>query len=446
MVLERSGRGASGDRFSILGFDPVEIFEASPGVGGDWLDRLAERVGSARSELRVPGLPLAGGWVGFIAYEAGPVLAGVRCARRGALSLPLVRFGLYDTLALFDHVERVWSVVAVDGGGCGCGCGARLVGGSARDRLDRLEGVLRGASRPPAVDWTRSIAARPVPAMSRAAYDERVARAKRYIAAGDIYQVNLTQRFSTRTGASAWEVYRRLRAANPGAYSGVVTCGGGAVLCSSPELFLELRDGWIRTRPIKGTRPRTGDGVLDAVRRRELIESAKDRAELVMIVDLLRNDLGRVSEFGSVRVERAADLEAHPTVYHLAATIAGRLRAESGWCDLLRACFPGGSISGCPKIRAMEIIEELETTERSAYCGSVGYIGLDGSMCLNVAIRTMVLAGGRLHLFGGGAIVADSDAESEYEETLAKTAGMVRALGVREAPAVCGGRRWGRSA
>jgi len=187
------------------------------------------------------------------------------------------------------------------------------------------------------------------------------------------------------------------------------------------------------TRPIKGTRPRVGDEVIDGLRRRELAGSEKDRAELTMIVDLLRNDLGRVCEFGSVRVVSAAELEVHPTVYHLVGTIEGQLRPEWDWADLLRASFPGGSITGAPKIRAMQIIDELEPTCRSVYCGSVGYIGLDGSVCLNIAIRTMIYEAGRLHLFAGGGIVADSDPADEYDETLAKAAGLLRALGYEPA-------------
>jgi para-aminobenzoate synthetase component 1 len=223
-------------------------------------------------------------------------------------------------------------------------------------------------------------------------------------------------------------VYRRLRVSNPAPLSALLIYGDSAVINASPELFLSLRDRHVVTRPIKGTRPRTGDEALDAVWSRELLESEKDHAELTMIVDLLRNDLGRVSEYRSVRVLAPADLEAHPTVFHLVGTIEGRLRPECTWADLFQATLPGGSITGAPKIRAMQIIDELEPTERSVYCGAIGYIGLDGSLQLNVAIRTMILDRGRIHLFGGGAIVADSDPDDEYDETLAKTAGLARSL------------------
>jgi para-aminobenzoate synthetase component 1 len=200
-------------------------------------------------------------------------------------------------------------------------------------------------------------------------------------------------------------------------------------LSSSPELFLQLRDGHVVTRPIKGTRPRIGDCRADAVYRRELIHSDKDRAELTMIIDLLRNDLGRVCSFGTVRVTEADKIEEHPTVFHRVATIEGDLKPGNNWLDLMRAAFPGGSVTGAPKIRAMQIIDELEPTPRGVYCGSIGWIGLDGSLSFNIAIRTMVQVGDLVHVYAGGAIVADSTPEGEYKEIIAKAAGMLQALG-----------------
>jgi len=265
--------------------------------------------------------------------------------------------------------------------------------------------------------------------MTHDQYLEKVRRILEYIAAGDVYQVNLTQRFTTPTAAPPLELYRRLRRTNPAAYAAWLGWGDGAILSSSPELFLDVRDGRVVTRPIKGTRPRIGDPVVDAAAQQELLHSEKDAAELTMIIDLLRNDLGRVCEFGSISVESASTLETHPTVYHLSSTIVGTLREGVSALDLLRAASPGGSVTGCPKIRAMQIINELEPSRRNVYCGSIGYLGLDGSMCMNIAIRTMILDRGMLHLHAGGAIVADSDPQSEYDETLAKARGMFRALG-----------------
>ena len=267
------------------------------------------------------------------------------------------------------------------------------------------------------------------PNMTRRAYLDKVRQAKRHIAAGDIYQLNLTQRFTVRTDTSPLDLYRRLRRTSPSSHAAFLPWGDVAVISSSPELFLELRGRHVVTRPIKGTRPRTGDPVADAVYRSELVESEKERAELNMIIDLLRNDLGRVCAFGTVRVTAAGDLEEHPTVYHRVATVEGRLAPEHDWLDLLRATFPGGSITGAPKIRAMQIIEELEPTPRGVYCGSIGYLGLDGAISLNIAIRTMVQMNDLVHVYAGGAIVADSIPEDEYDEVMAKATGMFRALG-----------------
>ena len=223
---------------------------------------------------------------------------------------------------------------------------------------------------------------------------------------------------------------------NPSSHAALLPWDGAAIVSASPELFLDLRDGRAVTRPIKGTRPRTGDAPLDAIHRRQLGQSDKERAELAMIVDLMRNDLGRVCAFGSIRVTDPGRIEQHPTVFHRVATIEGMLSPGRDWLDLLRASFPGGSVTGAPKIRAMQIIDEIEETPRGVYCGSIGWIGLDGSMSMNIAIRTMLQTRSKVHIYAGGAIVADSEPEQEYEEMLAKASGMFRALNC-ESPACC---------
>jgi para-aminobenzoate synthetase component 1 len=265
-----------------------------------------------------------------------------------------------------------------------------------------------------------------------------VQKIQEYIREGDVYQVNLTMGFDVRTDARPEELYCRLRQISPSGHAAFLRWGDSAIISSSPELFLNLRDGAVTTRPIKGTRPRTSQSALDARFRAELERSAKDRAELAMIIDLLRNDLGRVCDYGSVQVEDEGSVEAHPTVFHRVATISGRLRRDSDWCDVLAAAFPCGSITGAPKIRAMQIIEELEPTPRGVYCGAIGYIGLDGGMQLSVAIRTMVQHGNQVRLNAGSGIVADSMAEQEYEETMAKTCAMLLALNtsIEHQPAV----------
>ncbi|HEY7120143.1 MAG TPA: anthranilate synthase component I family protein [Tepidisphaeraceae bacterium] len=261
---------------------------------------------------------------------------------------------------------------------------------------------------------------------SRQAYIEAVERAIEYIRAGDIFQVNLSQRFMAGLPVQPIEIYRRLSERFPAAYGAYLDFGDHALICNSPELFLRVipESRRVITRPIKGTRPRL-PGMEE-----ELRASVKDQAELNMIVDLERNDLGRVCEIGSVRVSQPRAIEAHPTVYHGVATVEGVLRRGVGLVDLLRATFPGGSVTGAPKIRAMEIIDELEPTRRGPYCGAIGYIAADGSMEFNVAIRTMIVKGGRVHIPVGGGVVADSSPEGEYEETLVKARAMFEVLEV----------------
>ncbi len=264
--------------------------------------------------------------------------------------------------------------------------------------------------------------------MSRNQYFQQFAKAMSYIEAGDVYEVNLAIRFEALSALSPIEQYLRLRESSPSTNAAFLPWNDCAILSTSPELFIELRDGRVITRPIKGTRARLDDPVADDIQKQDLTRSEKDRAELNMIVDLMRNDLGRVCNYGSVKVLEAAAIESLPTVYQQVATIEGRLAKQYEWPDLLRAAFPGGSITGAPKIRAMQIIDQLEPVDREVYCGSIGIIGLDGSMTLNIAIRTMVQQGDRVKFWAGGAIVADSDPQAEYDEILAKTVGLRRAL------------------
>ena len=425
-LLESLGGHPVYGRWSVFACDPCDVFVVAPDYVGDPLAALSAHLARYPQGENPLGLPFAGGWIGYVSYEAGARLEGVYPACAAGTAFPLVRLGLYDAAAVFDHHTQRWQVVAVD-----WPCEAGLNRPRAEERLARVAALLESAAAraasadedaqqggeagTPRADWTR------------AEYLERVRAAQAYIAAGDVYEVNLTQRFVGRTAATPLQLYLDLRRANPADYAAFLAWDAGAVLSSSPELFLDLRAGRVITRPIKGTRPRCGDPQRDALHRRELAHSEKERAELNMIIDLLRNDLGRVCAVGSIRVESAGELEEHPTVFHRVATLTGRLAAGRDAVDLLRATAPGGSITGAPKIRAMQIINALEMVQRGVYCGSVGYLGLDGRMVMNIAIRTMLVEHGRVHIHAGGAIVADSVPEAEYEETLAKAAGMFRA-------------------
>ncbi|MCP4593161.1 MAG: aminodeoxychorismate synthase component I [bacterium] len=411
-------------RWSVFAGDPVEVVSVPTVSDHDPFAAWQTRMEAYPAIENRVGLPFVGGWIGFISYEAGASLEKIQPSNPAGTSLPAMRMALYDHAAIFDHRTSHWHLVAVEWPDH-CGIERR----PAALRIAELRRVLDTC--PPHHESESEVvvaADSPVPDWTQEEYLERVRIAKDYIAAGDVYQVNLTQRFTARTGLGPLQLYRDLRDSNPADYAAFLAWDGLAVLSSSPELFLDLRAGEVLTCPIKGTRPRTGDAPLDAIRRQELLDSEKDRAELNMIIDLLRNDLSRVCLPGSVRVVSAGELEAHPTVFHRVATIAGRLDSERSLLDLLRATCPGGSITGAPKIRAMQIIDELETVQRGVYCGAIGYVGLDGSMMMNIAIRTMIFDRGSVHIHAGGGIVADSDPLDEYEESLAKAAGMFRAL------------------
>ncbi len=264
--------------------------------------------------------------------------------------------------------------------------------------------------------------------LPRDAYAAAFRRVHDYIRAGDCYQVNLAQCFAAPAAGDPWLAYQALRIINPAPYSAFLNTPHGTVMSASPERFLKLERGHVESKPIKGTRPRAGHPRLDADLAEALRASEKDRAENVMIVDLLRNDLSKNCELGSVRVPKLFEIESFATVHHLVSTVAGRLRQGRDALDLLRGCFPGGSITGAPKLRAMQIIEELEPCRRGVYCGAIGYIGCDGNMDLNIAIRTLVYSGGAIRFWAGGGIVADSRLEDEYQETFDKAAAMLRLL------------------
>jgi para-aminobenzoate synthetase component 1 len=259
-------------------------------------------------------------------------------------------------------------------------------------------------------------------------YFTTIRRAIDYVHAGDCFQVNIAQRLLAPAQLAPLELYGRLRARNPAPFAGYFDLGDFVIASASPERFLRVADRRAETRPIKGTRPRGKTPAEDRARAAELLASAKDRAENVMIVDLLRNDLGRVCAYGSVRVAALCRLERHPYVHHLVSEVHGTLRPECGAVDLLRAAFPGGSVTGAPKVRAMEIIAELEGVARGAYTGALGYLGFDGAMDTNLLIRTFTHGKGWLSFSVGGGIVADSAPEREYDETWDKAEGLLRAL------------------
>jgi para-aminobenzoate synthetase component 1 len=277
------------------------------------------------------------------------------------------------------------------------------------------------------------VLSRATSSFSRESYAAAFASVQARIQRGDCYQVNLTQRFRARAEGDAWHAYLQLREINPAPFAAFLDFPDGRVLCSSPELFLRVVGDRVETKPIKGTRPRAADGVRDRALVEALRMSAKDRAENVMIVDLLRNDLGKSCVPGSIRASKVFEVESFASVHHLVSTVEGRLAPGKHALDLLAGCFPGGSITGAPKVAAMRIIEELEPQRRSVYCGCIGYIGFDGDMDLNIAIRTLVQHGDYIYAWAGGGVVADSEVDAEYQESLDKAAALLEVLGERAA-------------
>lgn len=425
-VFLDSGRHLPGhSRFDILASDPTATL-VTRGKVTEIRDREGVRLSPEDPFVLVkralgppaaadPRLPFAGGALGYFAYDLGRRLERLPVIAEDAEKLPEMAVGIYDWACVVDHHERrTW------------------LAGAGRDPATarRWEALVERFSTPPRERYrvpfrvTSNVSSNLTPEGYARAYR----RVQQYIADGDCYQVNLAQRFSAAASGDPWVAFQALRILNPAPFAAYLNLRFAQILSASPERFLCVRNRIVETKPIKGTRPRAGHPRLDAALAEVLKESDKDRAENVMIVDLLRNDLSKTCELGSVRVPKLFDVESFATVHHLVSTVTGRLRAQLHALDLLRGCFPGGSITGAPKLRAMEIIEELEPHRRGVYCGAIGYLGFDGAMDTNIAIRTLVHANGTVRFWAGGGIVADSRLQEEYQESFDKAAAMLRLL------------------
>jgi para-aminobenzoate synthetase component 1 len=437
-------------RYSFMGSDPFLILKSrgeeitlihgdqQETVIGNPFDVLGQILEKYALDPSPDPVPFIGGAVGYLSYDLCHFIERLPETAIDDLKLPECYIAFYDAIIAFDHLEGKAYIVGtgfpemeeasrmnrakgrIDELGdimAGTRC-QEDVPGSAKAEKQRSELVLDSRSSKIHANFTHE------------EYVEAVAVAREYICAGDIFQVNLSQRFEVDLPVAPYELYRRLRLINPAPFACYLNFSDVVVAGASPERFLRLDGDLVETRPMKGTRPRGRSAAEDDDLARELLQSAKDRAENVMIVDLERNDLGRVCKYGTVKVRELWTLERYATVFQLTSTVEGRLRGGKNRIDLLKASFPGGSITGAPKVRAMEIIDELEPMRRSIYTGAIGYLSFDGKMDLNIVIRTFLIKDGRAYFQVGGGIVSDSDPEAEYRETLDKAWALIEALEV----------------
>jgi para-aminobenzoate synthetase component 1 len=433
VLLESAVTDGERGRYSYIAAEPFLILRSKDGnivlgereLQGNPFHLLDEQLGRFKLSP-VPDLPpFQGGAAGYFGYELAQHLERVPMARHDEMRFPDMAIGFHDVVIAIDHeAQRAWILSS--------GFPAIDAGDREQLKIDRLNHIVRRLKSVAALSPLSAAGARfeLQSNFTQPSYETAVQRVIDYILAGDIFQANLSQCLQARMPErlSGFELYRRLRKINPAPFAALVKFGGVEIVSASPERFLKLYQGRVETCPIKGTRPRGTTPQADQALAAELLASEKDRAENVMIVDLLRNDLSRVCRDGTVTVPRLCELETFATVFHLVSTVTGELQPDKTAVDLLAACYPGGSITGAPKIRAMEIIAELEPTRRGPYCGSIGYIGFDGSMDTSITIRTYGIKDGMVTFQAGGGIVADSRPTDEYDETVAKARALIRAL------------------
>jgi para-aminobenzoate synthetase component 1 len=426
------------NRFSYWAAEPKEIFEFNDGdtepflklgrlLNKYQLKEQTENTSDSEQECQSAKM-FYGGWIGYFAYELGRYIEKIPATVSDDLKLPLIRLGFYDKVIAYDHVEELFiiSVLRIEGDT-----------ESPWEKIAELEGRLAMAKeievRPGEfLDIETADFSLVKCNMSKDYYLRTADKIKRYIYDGEVYQINFSLRYECEQKAEPVQFFHWQNQYNPAGYAAFLGADNFHIVSASPEMFITINGRDIITKPIKGTRPRFAGGrqnpeaeKINAANFAELVDSPKELAELNMIVDLERNDLARICKPGTRGVITQRTIETFPTVFHAVATIGGQLRDEVDFCDVLRAMFPGGSITGAPKIRAMEIIDETEPTARSVYTGSIGYIGIDGNVCLNIAIRTAIIAGQKIYIQAGGGIVADSQPESEWQECITKARALI---------------------
>ncbi|NER63658.1 aminodeoxychorismate synthase component I [Pseudomonas sp. MAFF212427] len=416
VLLDSARPSAERGRYDLLSAWPVCTLAPDTDEDGlSYLQRLREQL-AALGPAQLPAgveLPFAGGLIGYLSYDFGRRLEHLPAVARDDLGLADASLGLYAWALISDHQLQT----------------SQLLFHPALAATERARLVQLFERAPAHVAGTFTLASPMQGDLSADDYRQAFEQVQAYIHAGDCYQINLTQRFRAPCQGEPWVAYQALRAACPTPFSGFQALADGSTLLSfSPERFIRVSAGQVETRPIKGTRPRSADPTEDAANAAELLASAKDRAENLMIVDLLRNDLGRTCAIGSVNVPELFSLESYPNVHHMVSSVTGRLAPGKDALDLIAGSFPGGSITGAPKIRAMQIIDELEPSRRALYCGSLLYVDVRGEMDSSIAIRSLLVKDGQVCCWGGGAVVADSQWEAEYEESITKVRVLLQTL------------------
>lgn len=442
-ILGGNAARTNAGRFSYWAAEPKEIFEFRAGQ-----KRPFEKLQRAMAKYRIEGrkgnhigLPLqgmfCGGWIGYFSYELGRYIEKLPDTAVDDIGTPLIRLCFYDRLVAYDHVEKSFWLIALE-----------LPGEveKPQDKLDALEQLIAESRKirvpcPPPGDLDNIDFSKIRCNMDKSYYLRTVEKIRRYIYDGEVYQINFSQRFECDYDAPPIKLYHWQNHHNASGYAAYIDGGDFHIVSASPEMFITIVDGDIRTKPIKGTKPRISETAktgmqtkqINAQNFNELLSSEKEQAELNMIVDLERNDVARICKPGTRKVTQPRTIETYPTVFHAVATVAGKLREKIAFCDVLKAMFPGGSITGAPKIRSMEIIDETEPTARGPYTGSIGFIGIDGNVCLSIAIRTIIIAGQKAFAQAGGGIVADSDPEAEWQETLTKARALLAGINATQA-------------
>jgi len=430
-ILGGNSAKKDGDRFSYWAAEPKEIFEFRAGQKSAF-EKLQYVLDKYKAEDNsIQGLRkgvFCGGWIGYFSYELGRYIEQLPETTIDDIGMPLIRLCFYDRFIAYDHIGGDFWLIALH---------LPNDAETPNDKIASLERLLAKSKRvfvrqPRSADLDAIDFSQICCNMDKGYYLEAFEKIKRYIYDGDVYQINFSQRFECDYTARPIELYHWQNHYNASPYAAYIDGGDSHIVSASPEMFITIEDGVISTKPIKGTRRRVGDTKegkeINARNFEELVNCKKEQAELNMIVDLERNDVARICRPGTRAVIQPRTIEAYPTVFHAVATVAGELREEISFCDVLRAMFPGGSITGAPKIRSMEIIDETEPTARGIYTGGIGFVGIDGSVCLNIAIRTIIIKGEKAYAQTGGGIVADSVPEAEWDETITKARALLAGI------------------